>query len=84
MQMHCIAHTPRVDQQVILSPRMIARHYLRTWFFVDFLSSLPIDYLFLAFSESDDLGYAHLMHAGARLRPLTSDLVHLHSFGRGS
>lgn len=31
------------DDHVTMDQRKIARHYLRTWFFIDFLSALPID-----------------------------------------
>lgn len=40
--------------EIILEPKMIAKHYLRTWFFVDFLSSIPLDYLFLLIRESGE------------------------------
>lgn len=40
--------------EIILEPRMIAKHYFRTWFFVDFLSSIPLDYLFLLVRESGE------------------------------
>lgn len=32
---------------VILDPKVIALRYVKTWFFVDFVSSLPLDYVFL-------------------------------------
>ena len=40
--------------EIILEPRMIAKHYIRTWFFVDFLSSIPLDYIFLLVRESGE------------------------------
>ena len=40
--------------EIILQPRQIAKHYLRTWFFVDFMSSIPLDYLFLLVRESGE------------------------------
>lgn len=33
--------------QVILNPRQIAYHYLRSWFIIDLVSSIPMDYIFL-------------------------------------
>lgn len=35
------------DSHIILDPREIRMHYLRTWFLVDFISSIPVDYFFL-------------------------------------
>ncbi|AWP21533.1 putative potassium/sodium hyperpolarization-activated cyclic nucleotide-gated channel 2-like [Scophthalmus maximus] len=35
------------DSQIILDPKEIRMHYLRTWFTVDFISSIPVDYIFL-------------------------------------
>lgn len=38
-------------EQVILDPKLIARHYLKTWFFLDLISSIPLDYIFLIFNQ---------------------------------
>ena len=38
-------------EQVILDPKIIARHYLKTWFFLDLISSIPLDYIFLIFNQ---------------------------------
>ncbi|KAG7237410.1 hypothetical protein INR49_032405 [Caranx melampygus] len=38
---------PGEDSHIILDPREIRMHYLRTWFTVDFISSIPVDYIFL-------------------------------------
>ncbi|RVE67264.1 hypothetical protein OJAV_G00115420 [Oryzias javanicus] len=35
------------DSHVILDPKEIRMHYIRTWFLVDFVSSIPVDYIFL-------------------------------------
>ncbi|ESO13015.1 hypothetical protein HELRODRAFT_63471, partial [Helobdella robusta] len=51
--------------EIILSPREIARHYLKSWFTLDLISSLPIDYVILSFSP--DANY-QLLHAGRALR----------------
>ena len=39
------------SEQVILDPKLIARNYLRTWFFLDLISSVPLDYIFLIFNS---------------------------------
>ena len=39
------------SEQVILDPKLIARHYLRTWFFLNLISSIPLDYIFLIFNK---------------------------------
>jgi len=49
--------------EIILDPNKIARHYLRSWFFLDFVSSLPLDYLILLVSP--ETGVRQLMHAGS-------------------
>ncbi|KAM6166973.1 potassium/sodium hyperpolarization-activated cyclic nucleotide-gated channel 3 isoform 2-T2 [Erethizon dorsatum] len=33
--------------EILLAPRAIRTRYLRTWFLVDFISSIPVDYIFL-------------------------------------
>lgn len=38
-------------EQVILDPKLIAKHYLKTWFFLDLISSIPLDYIFLIFNQ---------------------------------
>ncbi|XP_072166800.1 potassium/sodium hyperpolarization-activated cyclic nucleotide-gated channel 2-like [Diadema setosum] len=38
---------PKSAEQVILIPGQIARHYLRSWFILDLVSSIPMDYIFL-------------------------------------
>lgn len=43
------------SEQVILDPKLIARHYLRTWFFLDLISSIPLDYIFLIFNQVSPL-----------------------------
>ncbi|XP_025833098.1 potassium/sodium hyperpolarization-activated cyclic nucleotide-gated channel 2-like isoform X3 [Agrilus planipennis] len=58
-------------EQVILDPRLIARHYLRTWFFLDLISSIPLDYIFLIFNQFQDYGDSfQILHAGRALRIL--------------
>lgn len=36
---------------MILDPKLIAKHYLKTWFFLDLISSIPLDYIFLIFNQ---------------------------------
>ncbi|XP_019772082.1 potassium/sodium hyperpolarization-activated cyclic nucleotide-gated channel 2 isoform X8 [Dendroctonus ponderosae] len=58
-------------EQVILDPKLIARHYLRTWFFLDLISSIPLDYIFLIFNQFQDYGDSfQFLHAGRALRIL--------------
>ena len=40
------------SERVILAPQKIAKHYIRTWFVVDLVSSIPMDYLFLMFDDN--------------------------------
>ncbi|XP_034017068.1 potassium/sodium hyperpolarization-activated cyclic nucleotide-gated channel 4 isoform X3 [Thalassophryne amazonica] len=35
------------DSHIILDPKQIRTHYLQSWFLVDFVSSIPVDYIFL-------------------------------------
>uniref|UniRef100_UPI00358DE2CB potassium/sodium hyperpolarization-activated cyclic nucleotide-gated channel 3-like isoform X1 n=2 Tax=Myxine glutinosa TaxID=7769 RepID=UPI00358DE2CB len=35
------------NTEIILDPRVIKMKYLKTWFLVDFVSSIPVDYIFL-------------------------------------
>jgi len=48
--------------EIILEPGLIARHYLRSWFFLDLVSSLPLDYFLLLIAP--ETGVRQLMHAG--------------------
>lgn len=38
-------------EAVILDPKLIAKHYVKTWFFLDLISSIPLDYIFLIFNQ---------------------------------
>lgn len=42
-------------EQVILDPKLIAKNYLKTWFFLDLISSIPLDYIFLIFNQVSNL-----------------------------
>ncbi|XP_034105267.1 uncharacterized protein LOC117568615 isoform X1 [Drosophila albomicans] len=61
-------------EQVILDPKLIAKHYLRTWFFLDLISSIPLDYIFLIFNQimklQDFSDSFQILHAGRALRIL--------------
>ncbi|KAM3963200.1 hyperpolarization activated cyclic nucleotide gated potassium channel Ih isoform 5-T5 [Aphomia sociella] len=58
-------------EQVILDPKLIAKHYLRTWFFLDLISSIPLDYIFLIFNQVNDFSESfQILHAGRALRIL--------------
>ncbi|KOB66462.1 putative hyperpolarization-activated ion channel isoform 1, partial [Operophtera brumata] len=55
-----------------LSTRWIAfnsKHYLRTWFFLDLISSIPLDYIFLIFNQDFSESF-QILHAGRALRIL--------------
>lgn len=59
-------------EQVILDPKLIAQNYLKTWFFLDLISSIPLDYIFLIFNNKvDDFSDSfQILHAGRALRIL--------------
>ncbi|XP_066152447.1 potassium/sodium hyperpolarization-activated cyclic nucleotide-gated channel 2 isoform X2 [Euwallacea fornicatus] len=58
-------------EQVILDPRLIAQHYIRTWFFLDLISSIPLDYIFLIINQFQDyVENFQFLHAGRALRIL--------------
>ena len=48
--------------EIILDPHQIAWHYIRSWFLLDFVSSLPLDYVILLLSP--ETGVRQIMHAG--------------------
>ena len=48
--------------EIILEPHEIARRYVRTWFLLDLVSSIPLDYFILLFSP--DASLSQLLHAG--------------------
>jgi len=49
--------------EIILDPKQIARHYLRSWFVLDLISSLPLDYT-ITLLIPDAGSFSHLLHAG--------------------
>ncbi|OWF56739.1 potassium/sodium hyperpolarization-activated cyclic nucleotide-gated channel 3-like isoform X3 [Mizuhopecten yessoensis] len=48
--------------EIILDPKLIARHYVKSWFFLDLISSIPMDYIFLMWDAEAD--FNQLFHAG--------------------
>ncbi|XP_051556575.1 potassium/sodium hyperpolarization-activated cyclic nucleotide-gated channel 2-like [Myxocyprinus asiaticus] len=42
------------NSDIILDPKTIKKKYLRTWFVVDFVSSIPVDYIFLIVEKGID------------------------------
>ncbi|TSK53676.1 Potassium/sodium hyperpolarization-activated cyclic nucleotide-gated channel 2 [Bagarius yarrelli] len=42
------------NTEIILDPKKIKQKYLRTWFVVDFISSIPVDYIFLIVEKGMD------------------------------
>ncbi|OQR71013.1 potassium/sodium hyperpolarization-activated cyclic nucleotide-gated channel 4-like, partial [Tropilaelaps mercedesae] len=57
------------SEQVILEPKEIAHHYIRSWFFLDLVSSIPLDYIFLIFIQ-DYQDVNTYLQAGRALRIL--------------
>ncbi|XP_077861606.1 potassium/sodium hyperpolarization-activated cyclic nucleotide-gated channel 2-like [Saccoglossus kowalevskii] len=45
---------PGTAEQVILKPMKIAKQYAKTWFLIDLISSLPMDYVFLISGHASD------------------------------
>jgi len=54
--------TENAVEGVILEPREIARRYLTSWFALDLVSSLPVDYIIVLVSP--ETGVTQLVHAG--------------------
>ncbi|XP_061744216.1 potassium/sodium hyperpolarization-activated cyclic nucleotide-gated channel 1-like [Nerophis ophidion] len=42
------------NTEIILDPKKIKKKYLQTWFVVDFVSSIPVDYIFLIVEKGID------------------------------
>ncbi|KAM4580930.1 uncharacterized protein PAE49_005601 [Odontesthes bonariensis] len=43
--------------EILLDPREIRQNYLKSWFLVDFVSSIPVDYIFLMMDSLDSEVY---------------------------
>lgn len=42
------------NSEIILDPKVIKMSYLKSWFVVDFISSIPVDYIFLIVEKGMD------------------------------
>ncbi|CAF4419925.1 unnamed protein product [Rotaria sp. Silwood2] len=56
--------------EIILEPRLIAINYIKTWFILDLLSSLPVDYFFLLFDTGDHSGGYTIARTGRAIKVL--------------
>ncbi|XP_016299848.1 potassium/sodium hyperpolarization-activated cyclic nucleotide-gated channel 2-like [Sinocyclocheilus anshuiensis] len=56
------------NTQIILDPQVISRRYLRGWFLVDFISSIPVDYIFLLVDIEARLESAEVYRTARALR----------------
>lgn len=56
-------------EQVILDPKIIAKNYMKTWFFLDLISSIPLDYIFLIFNQVTIMDDLHENSLCALCRP---------------
>ncbi|XP_048247984.1 potassium/sodium hyperpolarization-activated cyclic nucleotide-gated channel 4-like isoform X3 [Haliotis rufescens] len=54
--------------EIILDPKLIAKHYMKTWFFLDLISSIPMDYIFLMWDS--EANFSQLFHADIPWRTL--------------
>ncbi|XP_041367918.1 potassium voltage-gated channel subfamily H member 7-like isoform X2 [Gigantopelta aegis] len=54
--------------EIILDPKLIAKHYMKSWFILDLISSVPVDYIFLMWDS--EANFSQLFHAGRALRML--------------
>ncbi|ROL45754.1 Potassium/sodium hyperpolarization-activated cyclic nucleotide-gated channel 4 [Anabarilius grahami] len=56
------------NSQIILDPQVISRRYLRGWFMIDFISSIPVDYIFLVVDIEARLESAEVYRTARALR----------------
>ncbi|XP_075245322.1 potassium/sodium hyperpolarization-activated cyclic nucleotide-gated channel 3-like isoform X2 [Convolutriloba macropyga] len=56
--------------QVILDPSQIKRMYLKSWFAVDFVSSIPLDYICLVFTNGERATGTNILNASRTLKML--------------
>ncbi|KAH9283953.1 Potassium/sodium hyperpolarization-activated cyclic nucleotide-gated channel 4 [Echinococcus granulosus] len=54
--------------EIILDPKEIARQYVRSWFLLDLISSIPMDYIFWVLNKHEN--YNQILTAGRTLRIL--------------
>ncbi|XP_077298443.1 potassium/sodium hyperpolarization-activated cyclic nucleotide-gated channel 2-like isoform X8 [Arctopsyche grandis] len=67
------------SEQVILDPKLIAKHYLRTWFFLDLISSIPLDYIFLIFNQVNKYCRVFFNAAGFVMQDFSESFQILHA-----
>ncbi|VDL88617.1 unnamed protein product [Schistocephalus solidus] len=56
------------EDEIILDPKEIARRYVRSWFLLDLISSIPMDYIFWMLNKREN--YNQILTAGRTLRIL--------------
>lgn len=56
------------DSHIILDPREIRKIYFRSWFLVDFISSIPVDYIFLIIDLESRLDSSDVYRTARALR----------------
>lgn len=56
------------NSHIILDPQVIRRRYLRGWFLVDFVSSIPVDYIFLVVDLEARLESAEVYRTARAIR----------------
>ncbi|CAF1609965.1 unnamed protein product [Rotaria sp. Silwood1] len=56
--------------EIILEPRLIAKTYIKTWFILDLVSSLPVDYFFLLLDTGDNPGGYTIARTGRAIKIL--------------
>lgn len=56
-KLHCQIANVTAWSSILLSLRAIRQNYLKSWFLVDFVSSIPVDYIFLMVDSLDSEVY---------------------------
>ncbi|XP_064624466.1 potassium/sodium hyperpolarization-activated cyclic nucleotide-gated channel 3-like [Lineus longissimus] len=60
-----------IGDEILLDPKQIAVQYLKTWFVLDLISSIPMDYIFLMIDADNSApDVTQLIHAGRAFRML--------------
>eukprot|EP00049_Salpingoeca_infusionum_P015735 m.308498 g.308498 ORF g.308498 m.308498 type:complete len:1100 (+) comp15940_c0_seq1:550-3849(+) len=63
-----IATATDTSHKIVLEPRNIAKRYLKSWFAVDLISTLPLDYIMSTTADTDAVAYLHASRALKFLR----------------
>ncbi|CAF4184722.1 unnamed protein product, partial [Rotaria sordida] len=66
---HYVLRNDYIDE-IILEPRLIAIHYIKTWFILDFLSSFPVDYFLLLFDTGENSEGYSIARTGRAIKVL--------------